>query len=434
VNMNDLILVSVDDHVVEPPTLFDRHLPASYKDKAPRVESRNGADVWVYEGRQLPNIGLNAVAGRVPEEYGMEPLAFGQVRKGCWDVKARVDDMNANGQLGGLCFPTFVAFAGTLFLGAHDKEAAKVIISAYNDWHIDEWCGGAPGRFIPLAILPLWDIDACVAEAKRVAAKGCHTLSFPDNPAAKGLPSIHSGHWDPLWKVMVDHKMVISAHIGSGWTPPHASNESPIDAWITTMPISIANAAGDWIFSSVFRKFPELKLALSEGGIGWVPYFLERADFTYEHHRAWTHSPRNLGGLRPSEVFRRNIITCFIDDEFGLKSLDQMNEDMVTWECDYPHSDSLWPNCPERIWSQVKHLSKPTIDKLTHANVMHEFSYDPFSILGRENCTVGALRAQAGHVDTRPVKGLGGFNPTGPGRSGEPVTSGEVNRMFANQA
>lgn len=432
--MNDLILVSVDDHVVEPPTMFDRHIPAAYRDQAPRVESLNGADVWVYEGRKLPNIGLNAVAGRVPEEYGMEPMAFSQVRKGCWDAKARVDDMNANGQLGGLCFPTFVSFGGLLFLGAKDRLAARAIISAYNDWHIDEWSGSAPGRFIPLAILPLWDVQGCVEEAKRVARKGCHTLTFPDNPAAVKLPSIHSGHWDPLWKAMSDNKQVISCHIGSGYQPPHASMDSPIDSWILTMPIAIANAAGDWLFSMVFQKFPDLKLALSEGGIGWVPYFLERADFTYQHHHAWTNSNQTLGGRLPSEIFREHVITCFIDDAFGLKNLDSLNEDMVTWECDYPHSDSLWPKCPERIWSQVRHLPRATIDKITHANVMREFSYDPFSILGRENCTAGALRAKATHVDTTPRSGLGGFNPVGDLRTGQPVTSGQVVKMFAGAA
>lgn len=430
---DDLILVSVDDHVVEPPTMFDRHIPAEYKDKAPKVVTEGGADIWVYEGIRVPNIGLNAVVGRVPEEYGMEPLSFAHVRKGCYDVKARIDDMNANGQLGALCFPTFTQFGGTLFLGAKDKTAAKAVVSAYNDWHIDEWCGAAPGRFIPLATLPLWDVDACVAEAQRVAKKGCHTLTFPDNPSTKGLPSIHTGYWDPLWKTMVDNGQVISAHIGSGYQPPHASSESPIDAWILTMPLAIANAAGDWLFSSVFRKFPDLKLALSEGGIGWVPYFLERADFTFKHHNAWTNSHKNMGGLLPSEIFKRNIITCFIDDSFGLKNLDALNEDLVTWECDYPHSDSVWPNCPERVWDQVKRLPVESINKITHLNAMREFSYDPFSVLGRENCTVGALRALAQHVDTKPQAGLGGFNPAGDYRTGEPVTSGQVMRMFAAQ-
>ena len=426
--MNDLILLSVDDHVIEPPHLFDKHLPAKYRDQAPTMKSMaNGSDCWIYDGKVLPNIALNAVVGRPPEEYGVEPTAYAQLRKGSYDIKARIDDMNVNGVLSAINFPTFPQFAGTLFVGSKDPTAAKAIVSAYNDWHVHEWAGEAPGRIIPIGILPLWDINACVEEAKRLAKLGVHTVTFPDVPAKKGLPSIHTDHWDPLWKVMSDNKMVISTHIGSGMSAPYISPESPIDSWIITMPMSIANATADWLFSPVFIKFPELKIALSEGGIGWIPYFLERSDFTFRHHNAWTNS--NFGGMLPSDLFFRNFITCFIDDAFGLQSLGFLNTDMVTWECDYPHSDTVWPYCPEELWKSIKHLPKETIDKITHLNTMREFSFDPISLLGRENCTVGALRAQAQHVDTELRSGLGGLNPSkGDGR---PVTSGEVMKMFA---
>lgn len=430
-NMNDMILVSVDDHVIEPPNMFKDHLPARYLDRAPKMQSTqedgSSVDSWIYEDRVVPNFGLNAVVGRPLNEYGFEPSSYDQIRLGTYDIKARVDDMNVNGILGSICFPTFPHFAGSFFLGAKDKELTLAVIQAYNDWHIDGWCGAAPGRFIPLSILPLWDIDLAVAEAKRVAAKGCRTISFFDNPTAQGLPSVHSDHWDPLWRVLEDNKIVISIHIGSGASAPYGSMDSPIDTWIVNMPMYIANATTDWLFSPVFKKFPTLKLALSEGGIGWVPYLLERADFTYKHHRAWTNS--NFGDLLPSELFKRNFITCFIDDQFGLQNTRFMNLDMITWECDYPHSDTLWPNAPEALWTSIKHLSDEEINKITHLNAMREFGYDPFSVLKREDCTVGALRAQAKHVDVRPRANMGGFNPSND--EGRQVTTGEVMRLFA---
>ncbi|WP_075790722.1 amidohydrolase family protein [Massilia putida] len=426
--MNDMILISVDDHVIEPPDLFKNHLPASMLDRAPKMATlRSGSDSWVYEGRSNPNFGLNAVVGRPLEEYGMEPASYSQIRKGTYSLKERVEDMDVNGVLASICFPTFPTFGGAFFLQANDKEFTRAVISAYNDWHIDEWCGGAPGRFIPLAILPLWDIDACVAEARRVARKGCRTISFLDSPVAKGLPSIHSGHWDPLFAVMQEEGLVISIHIGSGAFVPYQSNDAPIDTWITTMPMYIANATTDWLFSHVFKKFPNLKIALSEGGIGWVPYLLERADFTYMHHKAWTHS--NFGGMLPSELFKKNFITCFIDDKFGLHNTQFMNIDKITWECDYPHSDTVWPHCPEALWESIKHLPKESIDKITHLNAMREFNFDPFAIMPREESTVGALRAKATHVDTRPVANQGGHNPSN--SEGKPVTSAEVMKLFA---
>ena len=151
--MNDMILVSVDDHVCEPPDLFERHVPEKWRARAPRLlQKSDGTDAWYVEGHQIPNIGLNAVAGRPPEEYGMEPTQLRQLRAGCYDRSARVDDMNAGGVLGSLCFASMTGFCGELFGRLADKELGRVLLMSYNDWHLDDWCGGAPGRFIPLAL------------------------------------------------------------------------------------------------------------------------------------------------------------------------------------------------------------------------------------------------------------------------------------------
>src|SRR6188768_462119 len=113
VRPDDMIMVSVDDHLVEPPTMFDAHIPSKYRDLAPRVErKRDGSDVWVFNGAQIPNVGLNAVAGRPKEEYGIEPTAFDEMRPGCWDIAERIKDMDAGGVLGSMCFPSFPSFSG----------------------------------------------------------------------------------------------------------------------------------------------------------------------------------------------------------------------------------------------------------------------------------------------------------------------------------
>jgi hypothetical protein len=165
---------------------------------------------------------------------------------------------------------------------------------------------------------------------------------------------------------------------------------------ITCSGINIYPTAADLVWSPVFKKFRNVKVALAEGGIGWIPYFLERVDYTYKQHNAWTR--QDLGGRLPSEIFREHIITCFIVDTFGVANLDHMNEDMVTWECDFPHSDSTWPHSPEAVHGAAEGLSDAQIDKITHRNAMGLFSYDPFSIRPREESTVGALRQRAeGH-------------------------------------
>jgi predicted TIM-barrel fold metal-dependent hydrolase len=424
--LDDLILVSVDDHAIEPANAFATHMPERFKGREPKIQRINGRDVWVFEGKAYGYMGLNSVVGRPKDEYGMEPLSYDDMRRGTWDVKARVDDMNANGVLGSLCFPTFPGFAGQKFQAHPRHDVALAAIQAYNDWHLHDWCGGAPGRFIPLALVPFWDMGAAVEEIKRLARQGVHAISFSDNPALLKYPSIHDEYWDPLWQACSDHKTVICCHIGSGASAAHASDLSPIDAWITSMPISIANSAADWIWAPMWKKYPDLRVALSEGGIGWIPYLLERADFTNRHHCAWTHA--DFGKGKPSDIFRKHFITCFIEDYFGLSNLGEIGEDMVTWECDYPHSDCTWPESPENLWTGVQHFPKSKIDKISHLNAMREFSYDPLTLFGRERCTVGALRQQAQHVQTKPMPGMGGAKPEGQGERA--ITSGDIQQMF----
>jgi predicted TIM-barrel fold metal-dependent hydrolase len=435
-DMNDMVIVSVDDHAVEPPEAFIRHYPTGKKDRAPRIIDKNGQDVWSWNDTIYPTIGLNAVVGRPRAEYGMEPTRFSQLRPGCFDAKARVDDMNANGVLGSLNFPTMPSFAGGVFVAAAQNvpDEALLAVRAWNDWHVQEWCASAPGRFIPMCLIPSWDMDATLAEMKRMSDLGVHAVSFSDNPSNIGLPSIHNDYWEPFWKACSDYRMVINCHIGTGARAMHPSPESPIDAWITAMPISIANSAADWTFATFWKRYPDLRMALSEGGIGWIPYFLERADFTYDHHHEWTFS--DFGKERPSDVFKRHIICCFIDDQFGVKNLDYMNEDMVCYECDYPHSDTVWPNVPEYLWASVNAMESATIDKITHGNVMREYSFDAFALNGgRENCTVAHLRELGKDVDVSPRVGLGGLKTASMdaiGAARRPVTSGDIERMFAS--
>jgi len=396
--VDEMILVSVDDHVVEPPDMFEGHLPEKYREHAPRVVTRqDGTDVWVYEGNEIPNIGLNAVAGRPPDEYGLEPTRFSEIREGCYNIHERVRDMNANGVLGSMCFPSFPQFCGQLFARSKDKEIGLVMLQAYNDWHIDEWCGTYPGRFIPLALPPMWDPELMAKEVRRVAAKGCHAITFSENPEKLGYPSFHNPHWDPFWKACADEGTVVCLHIGSSSTMVVTSVEAPIDTLITLQPMNIVLAAADLLWSPVLRKFPTLKFALSEGGIGWIPYFLERVDYVYQHHRAWTH--QDFGDKLPSQVFREHIVTCFIDDAFGVKNRYDVGIDTITWECDYPHSDSTWPHSPEILHKALEGIPDEDVDKMTHLNAMRHFRYDPFSRIPREQCTVGALRAQAADVD-----------------------------------
>ncbi|NPU95496.1 MAG: amidohydrolase [Gammaproteobacteria bacterium] len=433
--MSDLVIVSVDDHISEPPDMFKRHLKGDDLASAPKFHtSPTGANYWTYQGMTMTSVGLNAVVGRVPEEYGMEPQSLEQVRKGCYDPKARIDDMNVNGIAASLNFGSVGGFDGSrCFHKAPDLTLAVKHLRAYNDWHILEWCGFDRSRFIPCALLPTWDMNATVTEIKRIASLGCTSVTLSENPTRMGLPSIHNAYWEPMWKALAEHNITICLHIGSGNPPPHASNETPIEAWITTMPMSISVGAADWLQLEALQRYPDLKIILSESGIGWVPYFMERADFSHSRHKAWTHS--GYGGKKPSEVFRDHFMTCFIDDAFGLQNLGAIGEDNVAYECDYPHSDALWPEVPEYLWKSLQHLTDTQIDKITHLNAMHWLHHDLFKHYKRGDLTVGALRAKAtaDKVDITPISS-GGAAPLAEGEIKRRVTSGDIFRMMAKQA
>ena len=397
--VDDLIMVSVDDHLVEPPDMFDQTIPARWRDRAPRVVRRDdGSDVWTFEGSVIPNIGLNAVAGRPKDEYGIEPTAFDEMRPGCYDVHERVKDMDAGGVLGSMCFPSFPGFSGRLFAATPDKDLALAVLQAYNDWHVDVWCAAYPGRFIPMGLPVLWDPELCAAEVRRLAAKGVHSLTFTENPATLGFPSFHSPHWDPLWRALCDTATVLSVHLGSSGQLAVTAPDAPVDVMITLQPMNICAAAADLLWSRVIKEHPDLRIALSEGGTGWIPYFLDRLDRTYDMHHLWT--GQDFGDRLPSDVFREHFLTCFIADPVGLQLRHDIGIDNISWECDYPHSDSSWPHAPEELVRVASHYDVPRddLDKITYQNAMRWYSYDPFAHVPKESATVAARRAAAaGH-------------------------------------
>jgi len=403
-DIDDLILISVDDHVVEPPTMFDAHWPKSLAGKAPKVIKTEQGDIWEFEGIRAPNVGLNAVAGCPPDEYNVDPTEYTQMRPGCFLVDDRIGDMSAGGVLAGLNFPTFPHFCGQYFGRIPDKDLALTAVQAYNDWHIDEWAGSYPDRLIPLSLPPLWDPQAMADEIRRVAAKGCHAVTFSENPAKLGFPSYHTTHWDPFFTACADENVTICLHIGSSSTMPLTSPDAPPEVVMALTPTNSMLAVADIVFSGIFKRFPGLQIAMSEGGTGWLPYLLERLDYTYQHHHQWTGT--DLGGRLPSQVFHDHFWTCFIDDAVGIELREKVGINHSMWEMDYPHSDSTWPTAPEMLWKSIGELPDNEINLITHENAMRCFNFDPFAHRPREQCTVGALRAEAADIDVS-IKSMG---------------------------
>jgi predicted TIM-barrel fold metal-dependent hydrolase len=378
--------------------VWQERVPAKHRQAAPRLVRDGDGEAWVYEGKRMVTPGLGAVAGKSREEFSFEPITYDEMRPGCYDSVARLEDMDRAGVLASLCFPSFPRFCGQVFLEASDKTLAHLCVQAYNDWMIEEWCGRAPGRYIPLTLVPLWDPVLAAAEVRRTAAAGARAVAFSENPALLGLPTIQSldGHWDPLMAACEETETVICMHIGSSSKRPTMSDESPM---LVTMswgpPVMIAGAMVEWLFSPVLRKFPGLKIALAEGGIGWIPFFLERCLQVVDKHRFWIASGDvrhdslsghvqvipdaavDLEGFSVIDTFRRHVFGCFIDDRHGVRNLDVIGIDNVMIETDYPHSDSTWPNCLEHAQDQLVALTPEDRYKVMRGNAERLFRFTP---------------------------------------------------------
>jgi predicted TIM-barrel fold metal-dependent hydrolase len=397
---DDLILISVDDHICEPADMFSAHVPAKYRDHAPRViVEPDGTEQWYYGEIKGRHTGLNAVAGKPPEMFDMDANRFSDMRAGCYMVDERVRDMSAGGQLAGLNFPNWTGFGGQVLNQGPDPKVNEVMVKAYNDWHIDEWCGAHPERFIPCGILPYFDPDLAAKEVRRLAAKGCHAVVFSENPEALSMPSIHSGQWDPVFAACSDVGTVLCVHIGSSSRMPPTMADSPPTVMLNLTPVMSVTAFAEFLWADIWLRYPNLRVCLSEGDIGWMPYFVFRAQHVHERHFGWT-GRRFPPGYDPASLFRERFICCFIDEPVGIANLASFNVDNVCWEGDFPHSDGSWPNGPESIESLMRDLSDDVVNKITHENAMRHFQFDPFSRRPKQRCTVGALREEAADVDT----------------------------------
>jgi len=394
-------MVSVDDHVLEPPDLWQSRVPRALRDRAPKLVNDDEGEAWILDGTRYATYGLNAVAGKSAEEFSPEPLTYAEMRPGCFQPAARLADMDEDHIIASLCFPSFPRFAGQLFSVIKDRELGLACVRAYNDWMIDEWAGSSGGRLIPLTIAPLWDPKMAAAEVERCVSKGAKAVAFSENPEPLGFPSVHDfDYWHPLFSAVEDAGIPVCTHIGSSSKIRTPSSDCPPIGSIAYMVLAASAATLiDWLFGGHFLRYPRIKLCLSEGGIGWMPYVLERAEQVYDKQRHWyrkmdaaTSKGKLLGtqsvetnqnvidlidsGIRPTELFRDHVYGCFFDDRAGVEMLDAIGEDNVMVESDYPHSDSNWPNTMDVISPQIKGLNETTQRKLLQLNAVRVFDLE----------------------------------------------------------
>ncbi|MER7006773.1 amidohydrolase family protein [Dactylosporangium sp. NPDC000555] len=370
-------VISVDDHVVEPPTTFEGRIPAALKDRAPRiVEDADGEQAWLYDGELLPNMSVHATVGFDITNAGFDPQRFDQMRQGCWDIHERVRDMDVNGIAASLCFPSKLAgFGGYRFSMSRDTELGRAAFEAYNDWHLEDWAGAYPDRIIPCQIPWLRDPAEGAEYIRRNAERGFRAVTFPDNPEHLGLPSVHSGHWDPLLRACAETGTVVCLHVGSASFILGAASDAPLDTRTVLFPLNSSVALVDWLYSMIPVRFPALKIMLAESGIGWVPSMLDRLRFCVDQNHAGYAGGWASNEFTPTEIVQRNFWFSSLEDPSGFEQRHRIGVDRILVESDYPHPDSTWPDTQEVLHRQLRDIDRDEVDRITYRNAAELFRF-----------------------------------------------------------
>jgi predicted TIM-barrel fold metal-dependent hydrolase len=374
-----LTIFSVDDHLLEPPDMFSKRAPASLLDQMPYVEEVDGVPIWHIGKHQQPIIASNALSGRPLEEWdSFEPLRYDEVRKGAWDPAARVNDMDINGVQTCLNFPSMLfGFAGQLFMELETEEAGIAAIDAWNDFVYEEWYLPYRDRVLPMSLVWMGSAEVAADQVRKNADRGFTSVSFSENPQKLGLPSIHSGYWEPLFIACAETDTTINLHVGSSSSTISPSPDAPQGISQLFFPLSGMVTSGDWLFSKVTVRHPNLRVVLSEAGIGWVPMLLDRLDHLdrFARHQKSTKDLWAGIELSPAEMLLRNFYFTTFEDPTSFRVIDRIGIDNVMVEVDYPHPDSSWPLTQSQLAAELSTVPAELLPKLTHLNAARIYRF-----------------------------------------------------------
>jgi predicted TIM-barrel fold metal-dependent hydrolase len=375
-------VISVDDHAVEEPDMFLSRVPAKHRDAAPRVvEDENGDEYWQI-GDERFRIGIQGMSAVMvaPDKRRYDAIRYDEMWPGAVRFDERVRDMDSCGVAAALNFPSTVfGFSGRRLSEQPDRDLGLACFEAYNEW-TNDYADAYPGRFIKQGIAWLHDVDIAVEQIRRNAARGFTALSWTENPERLGLPSLYSGYWEPLFAACVETGTVLDLHVGSGALTMVPSTETPAPAHSVMFPANGMMTAVDWIFAGIPSRHPELKIVFSEAGIGWAPMLLERMERQESRGRlnpdGWPAPEEGNMFTRPFEplpepmadAFRRNYYFATLGEPLLLRLRDAIGLDHIMMECDYPHTDALFPHVQEIVDASVTGCTDEEIHKICWAN------------------------------------------------------------------
>ncbi|MEO5842991.1 MAG: amidohydrolase family protein [Acidimicrobiales bacterium] len=352
---DDARLVSLNDHLVEPPDLWGG------VDDQPHVMTVDGEERWMLGTQSLTVRALSVLgvgahrATRVSEMHA----AVG-------DPIARVQSMDLDGVAVQTLLPHVIGFAGERLRFLRDSEARLRAVCRYNDFLLREFCASAPDRLAGVAIMPLHDLSHAPEELRRCAALGARAVSLPHAPPLIGLPGFGDDAWQRLFSVAEDAGVAVMIHVGSSGASPSTIGAGSPGAILVQSGFDVANALIDLLYAYVLVGHPRLRIVLVEGGIGWLPYVIDRIEFfARQRPEVWSPPSRQR---TPGDILREQVHVSFIDDAFGLTMLGAVAAEHVHWQCDFPHADSPWPHSRAALGAQLAHVDERTARGIAGAN------------------------------------------------------------------
>ena len=340
--MTNYEIIDADQHIIEPPDLWERWLPARFRPMAPKlVKDEDGGDAWQL-GEHIEPLGLVTVMATPPQKLRWTGVRYAELHHGCWEPEGRLQLMNEDGIDAAIIYPPQRTMR--YFMSNTDPEFHLAGIHAYNDWILKSFCGGNGDRLGAIAQMPSLGVDSLIAELERTKALGARGASLSTWPSGGASLSPED---DPFWAAAERLQMPVHLHISlavagqkrdrAGVARGGPTQLASLATTLSAMPRLIA----DTIFHGVCERFPGLRIVGAEAGAGWVPYLLSEMDDRYRRNRFWTGVQlRHL----PSEYFHRNWVLGFIRDPYGVQNRHAVGPHNMMWASDFPHHINDWPN------------------------------------------------------------------------------------------
>jgi predicted TIM-barrel fold metal-dependent hydrolase len=368
-------LISSDSHIVEPPDLWRERIDRGFRDRGPHVISESDGDWWMIDGTRGNSFQGGAQAGkRFDRAEELRPAArFSEVRPGAYEPAEFLRENEEDGIWASVIYPT----AGLQLFRVPDVDLLSACFRAYNDWLAD-FCRAAPDRLRGIALINVDDIDEAVREltrARKIGLSGGMITVAPPEAQSYDHPM-----YEPFWAAAQDLAAPIGLHIDTNRPAPYVvaeSNRSSRASLLANADYWVRVSLGHLILEGVFERYPNLRIGSAEHELAWVPYFLDRLDYTYTQRARRSHWHRYASDAVPSDFFRRNVFLSFQEDAIGIRDRAVIGVDCLMWGSDYPHTESTFPRSRTVLERILDGVPRQERQQITASNAARLYGFTP---------------------------------------------------------